>query len=353
MYSTSNAHQTSRYFMDNALDLKFNSIHCKIDAKTGMQAIIAIHNTNLGPALGGCRFVHYESSQHAMEDAMRLARGMSYKSAIANLPLGGGKAVIIKPRGAYDHEAYMRAFGEFVESLNGNYVTALDSGTQLSDMDIISQHTSYVASLSDQTGDPSPSTAQVVFRGIEAAVLFKLDRNSLANLHVAIQGLGNVGYILAQLLHAQGVKLTVADINPTRTEQAVKDFGATVVDIHDIHKVPCDVFAPCALGGILNEQSITELQTKIIAGAANNQCASEMIGERLNQAGILYVPDYVINSGGVIFAAHKYLNTSETQMQLQFTQIQETIMQILYQSAKTNQPTQRIADEIAVARLGL
>ena len=353
MYSTSIDNTLSRDFMDYALEHEFSNIHCKIDAKTGMQAIIAIHNTNLGPALGGCRFIQYDNTQQAMYDAMRLARGMSYKSAIANLPLGGGKAVIIKPKGAYDHEAYMNCFGQFVESLNGTYITALDSGTQLSDMALISQHTSYIASLPQEIGDPAPSTASVVFRGIQAAVLFKLKRNQLNNIHVAIQGLGNVGYLLAQKLHAHGAKLSVADTNPLLVDRAVTEFGATAVNTKDIHKISCDVFSPCALGSILNNQSVNELQTSIIAGAANNQCANDTIGQILHAKEILYVPDYVINAGGVIFAAHKYLKTPQEQLQQNFEQIYATMLQIFDSSLQLNQPTQAIADALARKRLGI
>jgi leucine dehydrogenase len=351
MHSTSINSTTSRNFMDYALEQEFSDIHCTIDAKTGMQAIIAIHNTNLGPALGGCRFVPYNNSDAAIYDAMRLARGMSYKSAIANLPLGGGKAVIIEPKHQYDRQAYMQHFGKFVESLNGRYVTALDSGTNLDDMGIISQHTAYVASNPHDNGNPAPSTAHVVFRGIQAAILFKLDRDSLSNIHVAIQGLGSVGYLLAKSLHEHGAKLSVADINPILVNQVVNEFGATAVDINDIHKIPCDVFAPCALGSIINDQSIHELQTTIIAGAANNQCSNDAIAQQLHENNILYAPDYVINSGGVIFAAHKYLKTPSEQIQQQFDQIYETLLNIFYTAAKTNQATNIIADKIAHQRL--
>ena len=270
-------------FLEYALLHGFGDLHMKVDPQTGMKAIIAIHNTKLGPALGGCRFIEYPSTKAALFDAMRLARGMSYKAASVNLPLGGGKSVIIKPKGPYDRTAYLHRFGEFINELGGRYITALDSGTELKDMDIIAQHTPYVASLSSHNGDPSPSTAKGVLRGIQAAVSFKLGKESLNGLHVAIQGLGHVGYLIAQHLHSLGARLTVADIAPGAVERAVKEFGATVVSTETIHKVPCDVFTPCALGAIINDVSINELQTTIVAGAANNQLAHTYHGQRLHE----------------------------------------------------------------------
>ena len=334
-------------FLDYALDHGFGELHFKVDVETGMKAIIAIHNTKLGPALGGCRFIEYPDTATAVEDAMRLARGMSYKSALANLPLGGGKSVIIKPSHPIDREAYMHRFGQFVNDLGGRYVTALDSGTQLSDMDIMFQHTPHVASLSSYNGDPSPSTATGVFRGIQAAVLFKTGKDNLEGLHIAIQGLGHVGYMLARLLHESGARLTVADINPVIVERAVKEYGATAVSTDDIHKVACDVFSPCALGAIINDTSLNQLQTGIIAGAANNQLAHTYHGQKLHDKGILYAPDYVINAGGVIFAASKYLNTSDAIVSSQIDRIRTTLLDIFTRSKQDNRPTSEIADTMA------
>lgn len=338
-------------FLDYALKHGFGELHFKVDVETGMKAIIAIHNTKLGPALGGCRFIEYPSTATAMEDAMRLARGMSYKSALANLPLGGGKSVIIKPAHSIDREAYMHRFGEFVNDLGGRYITALDSGTQLSDMDIMFQHTPYVASLSSYNGDPSPSTATGVFRGIQAAVQFKTGKESLLGMHIAIQGLGHVGYALACYLHECGAQLTVADVNPNSVERAVTELGATKVSTNDIHKVPCDVFSPCALGAIVNDTTINQLQTTIIAGAANNQLAHTYHGQQLHDKGILYAPDYVINAGGVIFAASKYLNTSETIVMNQIDGIRTTLLDIFTRSTQENRPTSEIADTMAQEKL--
>ncbi len=334
-------------FLDYALKHQFGEIHCQVDVKSGMQAIIAIHNTKLGPALGGCRFIEYPHNMAALYDAMRLARGMSYKSAIAGLPLGGGKAVIIKPRQPFDRETYFQRFGQFVNVLNGRYITAVDSGTQLSDMDIISEQTPYVASLSSQHGDPSLSTAQGILRGIEVAVLFKLNKSSLRGLHLAIQGLGHVGSILAHNLFEAGARLSVADINPTLTQLAAQQYGATIVPIEDIHKIPCDVFIPCALGAILNEITIGELQTTIIAGAANNQLAHHSQGQLLHDKHILYAPDYVINAGGVIFAAGKYFNMPETLVCEKINGIGASLLQIFERSLQENIPTSQISEIIA------
>ncbi|PJD94659.1 MAG: amino acid dehydrogenase [Legionella sp.] len=334
-------------FLDYALTHGFGDLHFKVDSATGMKAIIAIHNTKLGPALGGCRFIEYPSIQAAIQDAMRLARGMSYKAALANLPLGGGKAVIIKPQGTFDRTAYMHRFGAFVNELNGRYITALDSGTILEDMDVIAEHTPYVASLSKYQGDPSPSTALGVLRGIQAAVAFKLNKDSLKGLHIAIQGLGHVGYNLASYLHQLGARLTVADISSARVEQAVAEFGANAVETSLIHKVPCDVFSPCALGAILNKDSIPQLQTTIVAGAANNQLAHSREGQLLHDKGILFAPDYVINAGGLIFAAAKYLHTPDENITQQIDGIYTSLTKIFTYSAQKNSPVNEIADTLA------
>jgi leucine dehydrogenase len=348
---TNQTHADNEDFLDYALSHNFGDLHFKVDNETGMKSIIAIHSTKLGPALGGCRFISYPDTKTALYDAMRLARGMSYKAAMVNLPLGGGKSVIIKPTTPYDRTAYLHQFGEFVNELGGRYITALDSGTELQDMDIIAEHTPYVASLSSHNGDPSPYTAKGILRGIEAAVFFKLGKDQLKGLHIAIQGLGHVGYRLAELLHAQGAQLTVADIDPQRVAQAVKNFGATVTTTENIHKVPCDVFAPCALGAIINDISINQLQTTIIAGAANNQLAHTYHGDRLHAKGILYATDYVINAGGLIFAASKYLQTPETLASQQIDGIRTTLLEIFKRSADEDLPASEITDTMAQEKL--
>lgn len=348
----SNSNQTiADDFLDYALTHGFGDLHFKVDPESGMKAIIAIHNTKLGPALGGCRFIEYPSTQAAVKDAMRLARGMSYKAASVDLPLGGGKSVIIKPREPFDRTQYMHQFGKFVQELNGRYITALDSGTELKDMDIIAEHTPYVASLSKYDGDPSPSTAKGILRGIQAAVAFKLGKDSLNGLHIAVQGLGHVGFSLCKHLHELGAKLTVADISPAAVEKAVIQFGAKTVSTDQIHKVPCDVFAPCALGAVINDLTIPQLQTTIIAGAANNQLAHTHHGKVLHDKSILFAVDYVINAGGLIFAASKYLHTPEEKINEQIDAIYAHLMEIFTRSAKENLPTSEIADHLAQEKL--
>jgi len=337
-------------FMEYARMHGFGDVHFKVDPATGMRAIVAIHNTNLGPALGGCRFVTYENTNQAILDAMRLARGMSYKSALANLPLGGGKSVILKPNTPYDRAAYFHHFGDFVQSLNGQYITAMDSGTDVEDMDIIAAHTPYVASTSLQ-GDPSPYTVQGLLRGIQAAVLFKLGKDRLTGLHMTIQGLGHVGYAIANLLHQQGVRLTVADTNAAITARAVSEFSAREVSTAVIHSVPCDVYIPCALGAIINDASINEFQTTVIAGAANNQLEHIRHADMLHQKEILYAPDYVINAGGVIYAASQYLDTSESAMHEKVNNIHQTLLDIFQRSVTEKQTTCAIADRIAEERM--
>lgn len=350
---TSSSSLESEDFLDYAEQHDFGELHFKVDKASGMKAIIAIHNTKRGPALGGCRFIEYPSTHDAITDAMRLARGMSYKAASVNLPLGGGKSVIIKPKTPFNREAYLDVFGQFVNDLGGRYITALDSGTELPDMDRIAQHTPYVASLSHYQGDPAPYTARGIQRGIEAAVAFKLGKDSLEGVHIAIQGLGHVGAQLAASLHAAGARLSVADINPAAVNEAVLRFGATAVDSSRIHAIECDVFAPCALGAVLNTQSIDQLQTTVIAGAANNQLAHRHDGKVLHEKGILYTPDYVINAGGLIFAASKYLHAHEETILQQVDDIKTILLEIFKRSEQTHQPTSEVADRLAEEKLGI
>lgn len=338
-------------FLDYGLKHQFGELHFIMDHTTGMKGIVAIHSTKLGPALGGCRFLPYPNTQAAIIDSMRLARGMSYKSALADLPLGGGKAVIIEPTTAYARSDYLDAFGKFIHQLNGRYITALDSGTQLEDMDRIYTHTPYVASLSQTHGDPAPYTAKGVLRGIEAMVSVVLKRPTLQGIHVAIQGLGHVGFQLASLLHAAGAKLTVSDINTNHTKAAQAAFGAQVVPPEMIYQVPCDVFSPCALGGIINDTSIDTFQTPIIAGSANNQLEHSYHGQRLMEKGIAYAVDYVINAGGLIFAASQYLKTKEKKVSQQIDNIANTLS-LIHQKAKENHlPPHEVADHIAEEKL--
>jgi leucine dehydrogenase len=334
----------------------FGDLHFKVDPSTGLEAIIAIHSTKRGPALGGCRFIHYDSSQDAIIDAMRLAKGMSYKTAIAGLPVGGGKAVIMKPDNLTDRPAFFRSFGKFVQELGGRYITALDSGTTLADMDCIAEITPYVGSKTNMgkhggEGDPAPSTAQGVFRGIQAVVKYKFKRDDLKGLHVAIQGVGAVGYLLARHLHEAGAVLSVADVNAEAVERCKREFGATVVDYHTIHTLDCDIFSPCALGAILNDDTIPTIKAPIVAGGANNQLAKEHHGQVLRDRGIIYAPDYAINGGGIIHAAAKYFHHSDAKATQHIEEIYNVIYTICERADKSNQPTNIVANSIAEERL--
>ena len=340
---------------DLARELPHGGLHIKEDPQTGLRAIVAIHSTALGPALGGCRFLEYKSIEDAIKDAIKLARGMSYKAAITGLPLGGGKAVIMKPAEIPDINAFFSKFGQFVDQLGGKYITAMDSGTSLQEMDIIAKHTKYVASLTAENtishGDPSPYTAFGILRGIQAAVEFKFGSPSLKGLRVAIKGVGHVGLDLAARLHSQGAKLFVADINTKALEHCEQEFGAVVRDNDEIHKTECDIYAPCALGGAINSTTITQFNTPIIAGCANNQLTRQEHGLQLHKMGILYAPDYVINAGGLIFAHALYANHGERQAFDRIENIHRCLLDIFTQSKQNNVPTSEIADTIAQLKI--
>ena len=334
--------------------LGFGELHTKQDPDTGLFAIVAIHNTNLGPALGGCRCIPYASITAAIVDALRLAQGMSYKAALANVPQGGAKSVLIRPATIKDEQAFFSSFGKFINALNGRYITAVDSGTTLKEMDIIATQTSYIASSSafeGSNGDPSPYTAIGVRRGIEAAVNHLLKRDTLDGLHIAIQGVGTVGYLLAKALSERGATLTVADVNQVATERCRNEFSATIVPTEEIHKTPCDIFAPCALGAILNDATIPQLKCKIVAGAANNQLAEARHCQQLGDANILYVPDYVLNAGGLIHASGLYNKVPEHETRQRVTEIYDTVATILQRAGESQATTCEIADHIAEERL--
>ncbi|HET8705577.1 MAG TPA: Glu/Leu/Phe/Val dehydrogenase dimerization domain-containing protein, partial [Pseudomonadales bacterium] len=262
-------------------------IHCKSDPHTHLHAIIAIHNTRLGAALGGCRFIPYRNDEAALQDAVRLARGMSYKAALAGVPQGGGKAVIMRPPGNFDRALLFKTFGEFVEDLGGRYITAIDSGTTLADMDCVASKTHHVTGSLRDGLDPSPMTALGVFEGIKAAVKFRLGQLHLRGIVVAIQGLGNVGWALAELLHEAGAKLILSDIDESKLLSAKDRFKAKIVAHDQIIAERCDIFAPCALGSVINDKSILQLKCQIIAGSANNQLDRPEHGDELHRMSIL------------------------------------------------------------------
>lgn len=332
----------------------YGEVHVARDQASGLRAIVAIHDTRLGPALGGCRFLPYEKDEAALIDALRLARGMTYKAALAGIAHGGGKSVLIRPRGHFDRVALFRAFGRFIEDLGGHYITAEDSGTSLEDMEVIrsvTKHVTGVAESNGGSGDPSPFTALGVRRGIEACVKSRLNRDNLSGLHVAVQGIGHVGYHLCKELHDNGVKLTVADVDPLKAERAQREFKANIVNIADIFDVECDVLAPCALGSALNDETIPRLRCKIVAGAANNQLAEPRHGESLFQRGILYAPDYAINAGGLVNVAAEVKGYDVAQSRADTLRIYDTILEICDRSARLALPTYRVADTMVEERL--
>jgi leucine dehydrogenase len=336
----------------------FGEVHFKLDKATGLRAIVAIHDSRLGPALGGCRFIPYDSDEAAVIDALRLARGMTYKAAITGLAHGGGKSVIIRPKDAFDRVALFRSFGKFLEDLRGHYITAEDSGTSVEDMEVVRSVTKNVTGVDPSrggSGDPSPFTALGVRRGVEACVKFKLGRDSLEGIRVAVQGVGHVGYYLCKELHALGAKLSVADIDPLKSERAQREFGATVVGLGEIAALECEVFAPCALGAGLNDQTIPKLRAPIVAGAANNMLAEPRHGDDLHARGILYAPDYAINAGGLVNVAQEVLGYDAKISSDKVLKIYDTIWDIADRSKRLDSPTYKVADRIVeekLARIG-
>lgn len=324
------------------------------DKETGLKAIIAVHDTTLGPALGGCRFWNYKDETEALIDVLRLSRGMTYKASVAGLKLGGGKSVIIGNPSRLKSEKFFRTFGAFVNSLHGRYITAEDVNVNLEDMSHVAKETHYVSGLSKEggSGDPSPITALGVLHGIKASLEFKTRNSSLRGLTVAVQGCGAVGRNLCKLLHEEGARLIVADINKTSADYIAKEFGAKVVATEDIHKAHADVFSPCALGAILNEKSIPEIGSPIVAGAANNQLLDETRdGVRLKERGILYAPDYVINAGGLINVSHELSGYSEELAKSDTKRIFQTTLKVFETAQKNNITTNQASDELAMKRI--
>ena len=322
------------------------------DVTSGLRAIVAIHSSALGPAAGGSRFWHYPTNTDALTDALRLSRGMSYKNAMAGLPLGGGKSVVMMDPSRPKTPAMLEAFGRFVESLQGQYITAEDVGATVTDMEIVATQTSYVSGLPRTAvtadGNPSPKTALGCYLGIKAAVKFKLKKEELRGLTIAVQGLGGVGYELCKLLAADGATLRVADVRDSVVQKAVAQFDAVSSMPDTILLERADVIAPCALGAVLDATTIPKLQTSIVAGAANNQLATAADGARLHAAGILYAPDYVINAGGIISVGREYLGGATVEsINAEIHRIPERLTEIFTRSHTSNRPTSDIADEMA------
>jgi len=326
------------------------------DAPTGLRAIIAIHSTALGPAAGGCRMWPYASEAEAVADVLRLSRGMSYKNAMAGLPFGGGKAVIIGDSRTLKTPELFAAFGRMVDSLRGRYVTAEDVGTTTADMAHVARATRYVSGLGGSPGqaggDPAPKTALGVFLGLKAAVKFRLGRGDLQGLTVAVQGVGGVGYHLCGMLAAAGARLKVADVVPTALSRVCDEFGAVPVPPVSVLEEEADVLAPCALGAILDGRSTRKLRVPVVAGAANNQLARTEDGETLKAAGILYAPDYVINAGGIISVAREYYGGTEAQVLEDIQGIPQRLTEIFERARRENRSTSEIADRMAREKLG-
>lgn len=326
-------------------------LHAFHDPETRLKGFIAIHSTAMGPAFGGCRYWPYENENAAICDALRLSRGMSYKNALAELGFGGGKAVIIADR-TNRRAALFEAFGRVVESLAGRYITAEDVGTTVDDMRSIARVTDYVNGIPKKTGykggDPSPNTALGVFEGICASAEIAFGNRSVADLTVAVQGVGNVGYHLCELLHNAGAKLIVSDIRPQNVQRAVRDFSAVPCEPNKILSACADLLAPCALGGVLNKKTIGSLRVKVIAGAANNQLATDTDAKLLHQRGILYAPDYLINAGGIISVAAERNETANARdVRARILRIGGRTASILKRAKDLERPPNEVAEKMA------
>ena len=321
------------------------------DPVSGLKAIIAVHNTNRGPALGGCRMWPYSCEDEALTDVLRLSRGMTYKSALAGLPYGGGKSVIIADPRRDKSEALFRAMGRFVESLGGRYTIAEDVGISVADVEIMARETSHVAGIAaGGVGDPSPATAYGVYMGIRAAVKHKLGKETLRGVTVAVQGLGHVGLHLCRYLAGDSAHLIVSDINEAAVSGAVTEFGARSVTPEAIYGVDAEVYAPCALGAVINDATLAQLKAKIVAGSANNQLAERRHGEALRRKGVLYAPDYVINAGGIIVISHEGPDYDQAKGFAHVALIHDTLLEIFAQSEAQGICTAEAADRLAERR---
>jgi leucine dehydrogenase len=321
------------------------------DRDAGYKGIIAIHSTVLGPALGGTRMWSYENDLETLIDVLRLSRGMTYKAALAGLNLGGGKSVIVGDPNHRDREPIFRAHGRHVESLGGRYITAEDVGTSTADMEFIRQETSHVVGLAGRSGDPSPVTALGVYRGMKACAQVSYGSDSLSGKTVTVQGTGHVGYYLCKHLHEEGAKLIVSDIEDDKVQRVVDEFGAVVVAPRDIYGAKADIFAPCALGAVINDDTVPALNVDIIAGAANNQLDQERHGDMLEERGIIYAPDYAINSGGLINVNAEVEGWSLERSHQKAEEIYDTILRVLQLASDEKIPTYRAADRLAEQRL--
>lgn len=321
------------------------------EPELGYRGIIAIHDTTLGPALGGTRFWNYRTDEEALVDALRLSHGMTYKAAIAGVNLGGGKSVIMGNNRTPDRELIFRAHGRAVEALRGRYITAEDVGTSVDDMEYVRMETDSVVGLHSGLGDPSPVTAYGVFHGIRASARQKFGDDSLMNRHITVQGLGHVGSHLCRLLTEAGARITVADIDPERVRSMEKEFDATGVDPDEIYGVEADIFAPCALGAVVNDDTLQVLRVQVVAGASNNQLAQPRHGEELHKRGVLYAPDYVINAGGLINVYGEREDWDAQRCMRKAEEIYGTLLRIFARAEEDDVPTHEAADRLAEQRI--
>ncbi|MDT7689965.1 MAG: leucine dehydrogenase [Acidobacteriota bacterium] len=321
------------------------------DPQDDYRAIIAVHSTALGPAVGGTRFWNYTSDEEASLDALRLSRGMTYKNALAGLPFGGGKAVIIGDNRTPHRERIFRAHGRFVESLGGRFITAEDVGTSPADMKYVSMETRHVVGLMEKSGDPSPVTAYGVFRAMQAAAKHRWGSDDLKGRRVAVQGCGNTGYYLARELHNCGAELVVTDVDAARVKRVVDELGAAAVAPEEIFDVEADIFAPCALGGIINDLTLARLKVGVVAGSANNQLTDARHGDALEELGITYAPDYVANAGGIINGCRELLGWTVDETKPKVRAIYDTTLTILQSAKAAGVPAHHMADRLAEARL--
>ena len=347
--------KTGKSVFESMMENEHEQVIICSDPSSGLKAIIAIHNTILGPSLGGVRMWPYESEQAALKDVLRLSRGMTYKAAVAGLNLGGGKAVIIGDPKKDKKEAIFRAFGRYVEGLAGRYITAEDVGMSIRDMEWIRMETKYVTGISmalGGSGDPSPVTAMGVYMGMKATARKVFGSDSLENRKIGIQGAGNVSTNLARLLHKEGAKLFVTDIDEEKVDNLVRETGAIAVDPESIYDLDVDIFSPNALGGILNEDTIPRLRCAVVAGGANNQLEKESVhGPMLIERGIVYAPDYVINAGGLINVSNELEGYNREHAHEQAARIYDTMSRILDFAATHNVPTYTASNTIAEMRL--
>lgn len=331
----------------------YESVISGVDEAAGYHGIIFIHSTALGPAIGGTRLWSYQSEDEGITDGLRLSRGMTYKNALAGLPSGGGKSIILRPTGDFDREKMFRAHGRLVESAGGKYITAEDVGTSPADMEWVLKETKHVFGLQGRSGDPSPKTARGVFRAIQAAAKHRWGSDSLGSRTVAIQGCGHVGYYLAGELARAGANLIVADVDKTKVDRVVREFQATAVSVDKVLSTKADVLAPCALGGIINDDTIPAFCVDVIAGGANNQLLEPRHGDEVERRGIVYAPDYAANAGGVINGCcREMLGWDEARTNAKIDAIYQTILRIFEIAGTQRIPTYQAADHLADERLG-